>query len=239
MTMQKTTRALLTLCTAALALSCTTEERATTTGSSISETTLSQPGSTRAILYSPRVESVFANTLSSANVMAGIALLESEGYTYVDTNSMILVRRSGGGGGERSTGTATASAFWPDPNKVPDTGGVIRIDTILWLSFENPTHDMGMHTAIISARDHNSDITRLVELDVSTELPRLIREGKFVEGEYVPGDAGTEGWLLCMGTGLVGSAVACAVTNGGYGHCLAGTSLGTLAACTFNWAFSS
>lgn len=235
MTFKKPTQTLIALCTAVLALGCNTEERTTTTGSTPSETILSQTDSTSAILYSARLNSVFTNALSSENVMAGRAFLESEGYTYVDTNSLILIRRRS----VRGSSAQAESAFLPDENRTLDPGSTVRVDTIFWLAFENPTHDMANHTAIISTHDRSSNITLLVELDVSTEQPGLIREGKIVNGQYTPGDVGTEGWLACMGAGLAGTAAGCLMTNCAYAHCAAGGSVGTLVACSFGWAFGS
>jgi hypothetical protein len=208
MNLQHASRTFVALCTIVLTTGCTTEERMTTTGATATKPGTSPLDTASVMRYSGSLRSIFASRLLSANVSAGLAHLESEGYSYVDTNSLILVRRRV----VRRFRPEAFSAFLLDTPDAFKKESFVEIDTILWLAFENPAHDMANHTAILSGRG----VTRLVELDVSTTTPGVIREGKIVSGQFIPGDVGTAGWLSCVGSGLLATSVTCLMSNCGW-----------------------
>jgi hypothetical protein len=173
--------------------------------------------------------------MAGVNVASARALLEAEGYTYTDTNSLVLIRRRP----TRGWAEATPSGWAVDPSRLPRRRPLTGIDSIYWLAFENPTHDSANHTAVLAANLNGRNVTVLVELDVSRDTPTVIRQGKVEGGVFIPGDIGTDGWLSCMASGGAGVATGCAFTNCGWGHCAAAGGAAVAAGCTVGWLWAA
>lgn len=170
---------------------------------------------------------ILVQAMATQDVSAGRFMLESEGYSFVDTNSMVLVLNTY----ERDEALPKPSSDRPSGKQAG--GRIKRADTIVWLAFENPTADSANHTAILWGGEDGSRLTRMIELDVSSGVPELIRHGRVVEGEYRPGDDHElDGWFECMGMGLMNAAWRCSFTNCGWGQCAGIYAGGTLVVCT-------
>jgi hypothetical protein len=112
-------------------------------------------------------------------------------------------------------------------------GRLKRADTMVWLAFDNPTSDSGNHAALLWGGGAGHRITRLVELDVSSGVPQLIRHGRIIDSQYQPGDPHElDGWFACLAVGLFNAAWRCSWTNCGWAHCAAINGGGALVVCT-------
>lgn len=171
---------------------------------------------------------VLRGALVQPTVVSAKTLLESEGYTYVEANSMVLIQQTV----EESPTTFDAASRGPRPPRNPSRVDRIRTDTMSWLAFENPTHDLGNHTAVLHYSNGLTSSTVLIELDVSREWPRVIRQGYMSDSGFVAADIGTESWLACVLGGGAAAAVRCAFTNCGWGHCAALSGAAVLVGCT-------
>lgn len=170
---------------------------------------------------------ILVQAMATEDVSVGRSMLESEGYSFVDTNSLVMILN-----------TFEGNEALPKPSSDrpfgKQTGGRLkRADTMVWLAFENPTSDPANHTALLWGGAPGHRLTVLVELDVSTGLPVPIRNGKIVAGQYQPGDQHElDGWWSCVGMGLMSAAWRCAFANCGWGHCAGIYAGGTLVVCT-------
>lgn len=189
----------------------------------------------RVLLAPSATAPALGHAMAQVDVAAARELLESEGYTYVESNSLVLIH--GSGAVEQPAFDAAAQEL--APRRPHDRVGRGRVDTVSWLAFENPLHDLANHTAVLYFSNGIKSGTFLVELDISEAMPQVVRQGYFQEGQWQEGDVGTESWLACMAGGLAGSIVRCSMTNCGYGHCLGAGSAISLAGCTavslWNW----
>lgn len=157
--------------------------------------------------------------------------LSQQNYSYVDTNSVVFVIHR--------ISFVPASDYDPDLEvslqKATPLDSMVRViheDTIVWQSFANPTHDMGMHTGVATAwRDSGPKQTVLAEMDISDSLPQPIREGRFVDEEFIPGDVGLNKFTECLGEGVGGAIVGCALTNGAYLECVGAGAVGSAIVC--------
>ena len=183
---------------------------------------------TGALLDATATARVLSEVTKLPELMAARAWLERQGYVYVDSNSLVLVHR---------VRDQRSAAFEPTSlgrrSRVPYVPRhVVRCDTVSWLAFENPAHDSANHTAVLHFSNGIRAGSFLIELDIATGHPAVIRQGYFEEGEWHEADIGTEGWLACMAGGLAGSIVRCSMTNCGFGHCMGAGTAVSLAACT-------
>lgn len=183
------------------------------------------------ILNSVLDQSSFSASVN--NTVSGKEWLETQGYSYGESNSAIIIENEYNYYSNAYTkvfiDNEEFSKLTPDIKVVKD---LIRADTITWMAFENPTHDSANHTALLTHwRNGSVQSTILVELDVSTAPPTSIREGSFINGEFIPEDIGVEFWLECMASGGAGVATVCAFSNCGWLHCAAVGSVGVLATC--------
>lgn len=176
---------------------------------------------------------VLESCLANQDVAWGHAWLESQGYTYVDTNSLVLIEMEYLIDPPINDGEDTQpllSKQFPEPGHAPI---LIRADTVVWQSFENPTHDSANHTAILTGWSNNGTPRSIfIELDISQIPLVIIREGEIISGEFVPSDMGMEVWWKCMVGGLIAGGVGCIYFNGGWGHCMAGAAAITTTGCT-------
>jgi len=165
--------------------------------------------------------------------------LEEQGYSYVDFNSLVLIEKEYK---YVPVGRDIEMDGRPDAQKVYNEDNYIRTlmrsDTVVWSAFENPTHDMANHTALLTHWQNNGEKkTIFLELDISTETPVPIRQGLIIDGVFVPEDVNFESCWGCMLSGLGGSAAACLLSNCGYGACLAGGVTFTSVACAIGTLF--
>jgi hypothetical protein len=180
---------------------------------------------------------ILRGALIQPHVVSARAMLEAEGYRYVESNSLVLIHQTE----DDVPASFDAASRGPRPPRNPSRVGRVRTDTISWLAFENPTHDMANHTAVLHLSDGHRSGTVLVELDISGEQPSVLRQGYMSDTGLVSQDIGTEGWFACMAGGLVGSAVRCSLTNCAFGHCMGIGAAVSLAACTASalWSWLS
>jgi len=180
--------------------------------------------------------------MSLLDVSTGCAWIESQGYVFTDSNSFALIEEEyhlAANDPEVAVGTEPAAA-----KRTPDiqpSSRLVRADSLVWLAFENPTHDMANHTAIITAYQGGQTRTMFVELNIGSEPPSLIRGGLIVNGQLIPdgnGEEHLESWWACMLIGAETTTVGCIFTNCGYGACAAAGLTVTLVGCTLSWAFS-
>jgi hypothetical protein len=192
----------------------------------------------RVLLEPATMAPALRGALSVPNVAAARIMLETEGYTYVEANSLVLIHTVR----DFLPETFDAASDRPSPPRDRSRAGGERVDTVVWLAFENPTHDLANHTAVLYFSNAILSRTFLIELDISTETPEVIRQGFFEDGEWNDQDIGTEAWFSCVLGGSAGAAVGCAYSNCGYGHCVAvgvGASLvGCTASALWDWATS-
>lgn len=173
---------------------------------------------------------ILRGALVQPQVVTARAQLESEGYAYVEANSFVMTYQSA----EAAEGF-DATSRGPRPPRDPSRMDRVRIDTISWLAFENPTHDLGNHTAVLHRSHGSSAGTVFFELDISGDWPLVIRQGYVSDSGLVSADIGTEGWLACVLGGSAASAVRCALSNCGWGHCTAiGVGI-SVVGCTVGW----
>lgn len=173
--------------------------------------------------------------LIQPQVVSARAMLEAEGYSYVEGNSLVLIQQSA-----EIPSAFQPSASGPTPPRDPSRADCIWTDTVSWLAFENPTHDMGNHTAVLHRSNGRWSGTVLIELDISGDWPQVIRQGYMSDSGFVSADVGTDGWLACVLGGGAGTAVRCAFTNCGFGHCAAIGGSAVLLGCSvsalIDWA---
>lgn len=176
----------------------------------------------RAINYSDDVQFVFMAALQDADVSAGKVMLDAEGYRWVDTNSVFLVRRY-----YRMSDTPIKPVTnRPSPYRV-----VISEDTLVWMAFENPTADPANHTALLYGIHGGITRTMLLEWNVGVYPPSSIREGKIVGGIFQPVDPAIDGMWGCVGSAVGGGAVGCLFSNCCWGKCAGGVVAGSLVGC--------
>ncbi len=168
--------------------------------------------------------------LIQPQVVAARALLEADGYSYVEHNSLVLIQQS-----IETPSAFTPAASGPIPPRDPSRADRIRTDTVTWLAFENPTHDMGNHTAVLYRTDGLTSGTVLIELNIAGEWPLVIRQGSVSDSGFVSADIGTNGWLACVLGGSGASAIRCALSNCGWAHCTAIGAGASLVGCTIGW----
>jgi hypothetical protein len=189
----------------------------------------------RALLDLTATTPALRGALAQPNVAAARLLLESEGYTYVEANSLLLLHYVR----DFMPAQFEATSNRPKVGTPRDRASVTRCDSVTWLAFESPAHDPANHTAVLHFSNGYRSGTVLMELDVSSDVPSVIRQGYIEDGVWHSGDVGTEAWLACMAGGFAGSIVRCSMTNCGFGQCM-GIGMGaSLAACTavslWNW----
>jgi hypothetical protein len=187
---------------------------------------------------SDRKSVIIESAKQSPDVAEAIVWLEDQGYTLVDTNSVaalqkqyeILAGVTTVGDRRRSAGKATPESIVSRQLK--------NTDSMAWLAFENPTHDLGNHTAIITRwTDNQAKDIAMLELDISGDSAQVIRGAYYIEGEMVPTDIPIEGFWDCWLSGAAGGAVGCLVTNCAYFKCLAGVTLATGVSCAIQAVF--
>jgi hypothetical protein len=179
--------------------------------------------------------------LLNAAVSEAHAWLESQAYTFVDTNSVVVYNDF-----------MKPPAWMQDPSVVEPIASHVNeqeprydeweldyTDTLVWYAFENPTHDPANHTAVVVRTSPETGVeVVVVELDVSVTPPETIRMGRFTNGEFDPGSATMDGFLDCIGAGAISSMAICAFSNCAYLHCVGagvvGTALGCAIAAIFN-----
>ena len=180
---------------------------------------------------------ILSTVLSNDNVNTAKTWLENQGYEYVDSNSLVLVQNE-------FNYVSDTLMLLPNNNKMVFKSTpqheikkiLIEADSISWMAFENPTHDLSNHTALITFwRNDGKKNTVMIELNVGTNPPGVIREGVFIDGTFVPEDIGTVDFLGCLLGGIAASAVGCILSNCGYGACLGVGSAASLVGCTVQW----
>lgn len=217
------------LLTMALAVGCQSSDKLLSSHAHSGPASEASPGLESRVLLDPAFTvPILRGALIQPHVVSARALLEAEGYTYVEGNSLVLIHQTE----DDIPASFDAASRGPRPPRNPSRVDRVRTDTVSWLAFENPTHDLANHTAVLHLSNGHRSGTVLVELDISGEQPSVIRQGYMSDTGLVSQDIGAEGWLACMAGGLAGSIVRCSMTNCGFGHCMgAGTAI-SLAACT-------
>jgi len=181
-----------------------------------------------ALIDSSRNYNILMENRLDPNVAAAVQELESLGYTYVARNSLVMIQ----------------SNYLDDPNDGPsypvrakliyeERKRIIWADTIVWLAFENPTHDSANHTALITNYHDGHEKTIYMELNVgSIENGGPTSQGIVISGTIVPQDMGMDGWWGCVAGGVVTAGIGCLSSNCGWAHCTALWGLGALVGCT-------
>ncbi len=187
---------------------------------------------------SDRKSVIIESAKQSPDVAEAIDWLEDQGYTLIDTNSVALISKHY----EPITEAATDVDQRRSVGKASPESIISRelkaTDSMAWLAFENPTHDLGNHTAIITRWTDNQvkDIAML-ELDISGDSAQVIRGAYYIQGEMVPADIPLEGFWTCWLAGAAYSAVHCLFTNCAYFKCVAGGTIASGVACAINAIF--
>lgn len=188
-----------------------------------------EPATESKVLLDPAATTpALRGALVQPTVVSVRTMLESEGYTYVEANSLVLIQQTA----ERAPVNFDATSKGPQPPRDPRRVDRIRTDTISWLAFENPTHDLGNHTAVLHLSNGKTSGTVLMELDITSDWPQVIRQGYVSDSGFVSADIGTEGWLACVLGGGAAAGVRCAFTNCAFGHCMAIGGGAVLVGCT-------
>ena len=163
----------------------------------------------------------FNTALTDPDVQAGFAMLQAEGYAWVDTNSVLLIRETW-----QSYGPSGAAYRRP---RLDDE--LLVADTVVWLAFETPTVDFSNHTAIVFGIIEGTKFTALTEANVGVVPPTRIREGKIIDGNYKPLDPGLQGFWGCWAAGSAAGATGCMLTNCCWGKCAGAGAAASLVGC--------
>jgi hypothetical protein len=186
-------------------------------------------------------DSIMAAYLSAFNIDGGRQWIESQGYVYTDSNSFALVDEEyhmASNDVQVTVGTEPVAA-----KRTPDiepTSRLIGADSVVWLAFENPTHDMANHTALVCVTHGGETRVLFIELDVSAEDPVLIRGGLIVNGQFVQDENADEqfdSWWGCVLGGTAGSAAGCLLMNCAWGQCTAIGAVVSVVGCTVSALF--
>ena len=197
----------------------------------------SQPAATEPVTESKVLVDPAATTpalrgaLIQPTVVSARAMLESEGYSYVEANSLVLIQQTL----EQAPGGFDPAARGPRPPRDPSRVDRVRTDTVSWMAFENPTHDPANHTAVLHFSNGDRSGTVLVELNVGGETPVVVRQGPVGPSGFVAADIGAEGWLACVLAGGAATVTRCMLSNCLWGQCAAIGSSATLVGCTVSW----
>ncbi len=135
-----------------------------------------------------RGDRILEHSMLFDDIAWGRVWLEDQGYTYVASNSLVLIERELAYVPiERETeNRSRVDKVIPGHNWISK---VARADTVVWLAFENPTHDSTNHTALLAHWQNDDSVeTVLVELNVSAEVPAGLREGHITGGAFVSDD---------------------------------------------------
>jgi hypothetical protein len=177
---------------------------------------------------------------SDQNAELASQWLTEQGYSFTDSNSIVFViSKYHNTPIQLPTENTNGALLRPRPDPIPYRY-VVESDTIVWRAFENPTHSMAVHTALITGwSNQGQKMTALLELDVTTPIPTEIRKGQFRDGVFAPGDLNTDGIRSCFLLGSGGAALGCLASNCGWAVCTAfgigGAGLACVAAGFFGW----
>ncbi|MDH3939279.1 MAG: hypothetical protein OEV68_18330, partial [candidate division Zixibacteria bacterium] len=183
---------------------------------------------------------VLQSCMANQDVAWGHSWLQSQGYAFVDTNSLVLIEmeyRTDPPIQDDEITRPGLSKQGPEPGHTPI---LIRADTMVWQAFENPTHDSANHTALLTYwRNGGEPQTIFFELDISDNPPVVLREGHVSSEQFIAGDVGIVDWWGCVVGGLAAAGTLCLFTNCGWGHCVVAGAGAAVVGCTaqaiWNW----
>ncbi|MEK7775502.1 MAG: hypothetical protein AAB305_06420 [Candidatus Zixiibacteriota bacterium] len=161
------------------------------------------------------------NALDDPNVRFAHSWLNGQGYTFVDTNSIVIINH------DLECRSLTIEPHENRPSASADDGPcpgmkqvIARADTMVWQAFENPTHDMANHTAVITMWSGNGGKrTIFLELDVSVAPAVGVRKGGVINQEIIPQDPSMDGFFECVGEDVVEAAGLCLISNCAWAKC--------------------
>lgn len=184
---------------------------------------------------SPIKHAIITQTFAAKGALDGRSWLESQGYTFTEENSAIMIHKEYGYFADSMIMLPLDQPLGAksSPEGIEIREEIIRADSIVWFAFENPNHDSSFHTAIITYwNEIGEQQTVFYEFDISTENPNVIREGYFDHGEFIPENMGLTNWLECVGAGSLASAGICAFMGPGYFQCLGAGAAASILGCT-------
>jgi len=120
--------------------------------------------------------------------------LEAEGYSYRETNSIVMIQNNYESVWREDFEEITneSSNLKPSPNGAY-MYNLVSADTVVWQVFENAACDSSLHTAVITLYHNGQNLTVFAELDVSTPETALLRSALIVDGTYTPNGPETQG----------------------------------------------
>jgi hypothetical protein len=188
---------------------------------------------------SPTKTSAISSALNDEDVDDAHAWLTAQGYSFMDTNSVVLVKRYTNAEPESAADIDAESQTARKPFLGNDPVRVFE-DTILWAAFENPTSDPANHTAVVT-RWTNAGVKSSVflEMDVSTDTATVMRSGSFVGGEFIPHPEPVDlaGFWKCLGQGTGSALLGCALTNCFYFKCVGAGAVASAIICGIDAIF--
>jgi len=217
-------------------VACSEDDGTLTTSTSDVAADVAAPPQTVASVLDEGTERTTAinSVTSTSNVTGGIAGFESEGFTLIDSNSLVMTRTEyvtvpnpalHGDGVDGVAGKDT-----PGPENV----SILESDTIVWLAFENPTHSMSNHAAIVTSwRNNGQKKTVRFQLNVGDGGPAVIEQGIINDGAFEPKDIGLTSFADCLRKDLTLGTVGCLWSNCAWASCMSGVAIVSLLDCAW------
>lgn len=180
----------------------------------------------------PEALPLLAANLTLPEVAAYMDTLTAAGYSYLPTESIILIVeylewRNPLGTSENATGPLGKNSLGPDWQQV-----VANADTLIWQVFENVAQDSARHTTLMTLYRSGQNRTVFMELDISQPEPQILVAGSIVDGALVQDATATKAALNRLKEALAccaACAVACVLSGPGYAACVAACCAGCFA----------